>query len=213
MSISLKRSRRQDDDDDEDVTSSTKESGEILFWKNNYYEMKKLKEEAEADLQAEKKLRTNKEDILTEGLILMKQRQGSIKDNGIEDESKSPEKEIYNNERLLKIIKFYESMTAMTVKTKEEDKFCCTIKNSSTRQAARFFISNSTADGEFLYEPSANASLFPQYMNDEALSFVPEMGPVLLGDAIASMFVEDVSGDEEEEEGSDDTATGEEDNK
>jgi len=91
----------------------------------------------------------------------------------------------------------------MTVKMKEGDRYCCTVKNPGTRQAARFFISNSTENGELLYEPSANAELFPSYMNEESLSFVPEIGPVLLGDAIASLFVNDESeeeGDEEESE-------------
>ena len=149
-------------------------------------------------MQAEKKLRTNKEDILKEGLDLLNKKQ-TDDENGVQ---LSPDKKntSHSNEHLQKIIDFYESMTAMTVKLKEGDKYRCTIKNPTTRKVARFFISKSDVEGELLYEPSANSSLFPEYMNEEALSFVPEMGPVLLGDAIASLFVEDESGDEEEAE-------------
>jgi hypothetical protein len=190
---SLKRSRQEEEGD-----SQRTESDETLFWKNNYHEMKKLKQEAEEDLESEKLLRSSNDSILTEGKSLLKQRH---KESSSEEEvclSASG----HDKEYLLEIIKFYETMTAMTVKMKGKNggEFCCTVKNPGTRKAARFSISTSTADGELLYEPTANTSLFPEYMNEEALSFVPEMGPVLLGDAIASLFVEDESDEEDAEE-------------
>mmetsp|Transcript_35727 Transcript_35727/g.66718 ORF Transcript_35727/g.66718 Transcript_35727/m.66718 type:complete len:207 (+) Transcript_35727:45-665(+) len=198
---SRKRSRAEEE---EGTTGSSAESDEILFWKKNYNEMKKLKEDAEADLVTEKQIRTSSEELLKDSADWLKQKQSESNDSSVASvPTSSDSSKPQDTERLLKIIAFYETMTSMTVKMKEGDRYCCTVKNPGTRQAARFFISNSTENGELLYEPSANAELFPSYMNEESLSFVPEIGPVLLGDAIASLFVNDESeeeGDEEESE-------------
>ena len=211
MSAKSKASRKRGRVEDEGSVNGG-ESDEVAFWKKNYNEMKQLKEEAERDLQQEKSLRSNNEGILKDSLEIVKEVQSKSKEEKEKkakaatdsSSSTSPAESAVahaqDNERLLKIISFYETMTSMTVKMKEDDRYKCTVKNPGTRQAAQFYISTSTVEGELLYEPAANAELFPGYMNEEALSFVPEMGPVLLGDAIASMFVDDDESGEEEEE-------------
>ncbi len=219
-SSSKKRARQQQHDTDAAVSSITselsskKESDETLFWKNSYYEMKKLRTEAEKDLETERQLRHSNDDVLKQTRSLVQQQTETSLKNGQEKSSSSSststetQQAAMNSEdekeQLLKIIKLYETMTAMSVKLKN-DKYCCTMKNSETRQAVRFLIyESSTEEGELVYEPSANTEILPEYLAEEALSFVPLLGPVLLGDVIASLFVAEDNEDDRKESSDED---------
>lgn len=161
-----------------------KENEDVTFWKKNYYEMKKMKAEAEDDLAAQRLLKEQNERTLMDSIEILKEKKSDAKPATL------PEKHSY--EHLLEVIKFYEQMTSMTVKVKNVNSFCCTIKNPASRSASRFSITRD--DKEFKYEPVANIEKLPEYMQFE-LSFDASMGPVLLNDALSSIF-EDAGADE-----------------
>jgi hypothetical protein len=154
----------------------------VNFWKEQFMEMKRLKEESEADLTKLAEVKNEQQKSLTQYIDSLES-----KLKAITGEDKVEGK----LEHLSKIAHFYEMLTATTVKLADDGcTYTCTVKNPEKRIAARFTVNyNPDEPNRVFYEPMANISAFPEYMH-ASLEFGCENAPVLLNDALTTIFAE-----------------------
>lgn len=96
-------------------------------------------------------------------------------------------------------VKFYESITGLTIKANETQEYTCTMKNGMSRLVTRFAArirpqdeevpADSDPDNDLQFRPVGNVHLLPEYLRGE-IECSSEMGPVLLGDIIRNVFEE-----------------------
>jgi hypothetical protein len=170
-----------------DVKDMNKRSGDPDFWKRKYHEVKKLRDEAEDDLENQIRHSREREAALEKYSSLLVQKIDMIQAARLEknaDETKN----VNISDAQSKVLKFYELMTSMSVK-EENGGMVCTLKNRIKRKATRFMIRN--IDGENLdYIPRGNIDFLPEYLQSE-ITFEKDMSPILLADALQALFDDD----------------------
>ena len=185
------RSRRENDDEDdmdlknrENARPGSKAAGDAAFWKQKYNKIKKLREEAEEDLEEQLRVSKEKEAALEKYANLLQQKIKAIEKGGVNGNDIELLQEKIESQR--KYLTFYELMTSMTVKEEEDGVMICTLKNRVKRNATRFMIENSNKD-EIDYIPRGNINLLPDYLQQE-MSCERNMAPIVLADAIQALY-------------------------
>ena len=178
---SKQTSRRKNMEKEEPVASRGRgNKDDADFWKQKYNEVKRLREEAEDDLEIQLRVSKEREVALENYSNLLLQ-----KINALENKNGSSEKvEVQRN-----LLQFYEKMTAMTVKDEGGGKMVCTLKNRVSRNVTRFVITDNNKD-DLNYLPTANISLLPAWLQEEICFERTEIGllPIILGEAIQGLF-------------------------
>jgi hypothetical protein len=155
-----------------EMTLSAKED-QSLFWREKFFAMQKLKDEAEEDLQSLLTLKRQSDEAYLLRIKLL------------EDEKLSTASvEVKKTEQDDSIL-FYQKMTGMRVKALG-DKRVCIFFNSNKEKKIEFTISENSATDEYEYEPIGDASELPEYMQS-ALAFDKSMAPALVADVLAAL--------------------------
>ena len=148
------------------------------LWKEKYFEMKALRADAENELDRIEKLSKEREESLEKYSGLLEQKIAFL-----EGERMKPDETSGELEKTIKMLKFYEMMTSMSVK-EENGQMICTVKNKVKRIATRFVLNIEGADLE--YAPRGNIEHLPDYMKNE-LVFERTLAPVLLADVLQKL--------------------------
>lgn len=173
----MKRSR--------DTDSDFNENESIKFWKQKFMEMKELKEESENDVNKLRLLCSQKDQIFHPVKNVVKEAK-----NDQHCICKSELDKLGELEKLIKITQFYEMMTSMTVKIREDNRYVCTVKNYDSRIFCRFEIKcdlDKSNCEEAEYEPIAGMEALPEQMQS-CLSFPKTAAPLLLLDCHTAIF-------------------------
>ena len=185
------RSRHENDDEDdmdlknrENTKPGSKAAGDAAFWKQKYNKMKKLREEAEEDLEEQLRVSKTKEAALEKYANLLQQKIKAIEKGGVNGSDTEALEEKIETQR--KYLSFYELMTSMTLKEEENGVMVCTLKNRVKRNATRFMIENSNKE-EIDYIPRGNINLLPDYLQQE-MTCERNMAPIVLADAIQALY-------------------------
>merc|ERR1711871_1812642 len=127
------RSRHENDDEDdmdlknrENTKPGSKAAGDAAFWKQKYNKMKKLREEAEEDLDEQLRVSKTKEAALEKYANLLQQKIKAIEKGGVNGSDTEALEEKIETQR--KYLSFYELMTSMTLKEEENGVMVCTLK-------------------------------------------------------------------------------------
>ena len=185
--ISRKRIREKEENEIKNL--GDKNTNDAHFWKQKYMEVKKLRDEAEEDLENQIKLSNDREVVLEKYTKLLLQKIDDIQNNS---ENKNPKSNITNTSNLNdsenKYLIFFELMTSMSVKFDGNGVYICTLKNKVKKNATRFVIEDKKKD-ELEYIPKANVNLLPDYLQNE-ITFERNMAPIILADAIQALYDE-----------------------
>lgn len=188
------RSRHENDGEEDDMDLKNRENtkpgakaaGDAAFWKQKYNKVKKLREEAEEDLEEQLRVSKEKEVALEKYANLLQQKIKAIEKGGVNDTGSDVEELREKVESQRKYLSFYELMTSMTVKEEEDGIMVCTLKNRVKRNATRFMIENSNND-EIDYIPRGNINLLPDYLQQE-MTCERNMAPIVLADAVQALY-------------------------
>jgi hypothetical protein len=155
-------------------TTETDEAQDCHFWREQYFKMKSLKEDCEKDLNLALKLKAEENDAHKQYI------------HQIEERLKLSDSQRLTH--ITNIAEFYEMMTSMTVKNKEQNVYVCTLKNSEQRVSTKFSIFYDAADtSNIKYTPIANSEKLPEYLQ-ASLEFDSKLCPVLLCDSTKAIF-------------------------
>ena len=183
------RKRSRDIEESESLSKDKKRDDgreDANFWRKKYNEIKKLRDEAEDDLELQIQKSKERESALEKYSNLLLQKIGILQSESGKLGGVEGENGLDKLEAQRKLLRFLELMTSMTVKDEGHGSMVCTLKNRVKRNVTRFQIKDNGGD-EVQYIPKANISLLPEYLQSE-LSFERNMAPVLLADALQALY-------------------------
>jgi hypothetical protein len=175
---------RQEHDNDVNV--------EANFWQHKYECLVSERIEAEKDFEKQLNVMDDIVQRKDSYIKLLEKKINSLEKTGNGNVNVNVDDDLKLKSRL---VSFYEQMTCMSVKVKDDDKcdysnYVCTIKNKQRRVASRFVIAvddTSKNNVSLKYTPGANIQVLPDYLHN-TIEFEAGMAPVLLGDVLNSMF-------------------------
>lgn len=197
-------------------------SAETKFWREKFEQLQRERFEEEEDLErllevtlekevklmAYAKLLEQKIDLLLVGEVEGASSSSSGTSTAVARDSSECTDLYAKIDQQRKLLRFYELMTSMTVRTDDETEFVCTLKNKVKRLVTRFVVKSGGDDANptvkdinscenMQFVPRANVELLPEYLHGR-VEFPSDSAPVMLGDTLQALFADD---DEEEKEG------------
>lgn len=185
---SKQTSRKRNREKEETEVTAKSRSGkieDIEFWKQKYFEVKKLRDEAEEDLEQQIVLSKEREAVHENYSKLLLKKINDSDQKHLVSKKNFKDNEALENSELQKLLTFYELLTSTSIRIEDDGKFVCTVKNKVTRNATRFTIEGTNAH-DLDYVPKANITLLPPYLKS-SISFERNMAPVLLADIILAL--------------------------
>jgi sRNA-binding regulator protein Hfq len=161
-------------------------------WHEQYEVIRRLNHETERDLHDILELK-KKSDVTFEQKIKLLEQKLSLTNDTIQSfEGQKKMKLQHNDEneiqRLRKEIEIYQLLTGVKLKGEGDGRYLCTLENENTKKHVQFaIISTSNTEEDIEYEPITNSELLPEYLQSN-LAFERALGPIMLGDAITSLF-------------------------
>jgi hypothetical protein len=165
-----------------------------IDWQEQYELVRRLNDETEKDLQDLLQLK-KKSDVTFEQKIKLLDEKLSATIEAVGDlkSKKKSRSESEETKSLRKERDIYRILTGLRLKEESENRYICTLNNPSTGESVKFGLSTSLASGggdDVEYEPIENSHLLPEFLQSN-LAFDQELGPIMLGDMISSLFPAD----------------------
>jgi hypothetical protein len=160
-----------------------------IDWQEQYELVRRLNDETEKDLQDLLQLKKKSDVAFEQKIKLLDQKLSDISEsvNHLEQKKKA-RSESDETRKLRKERDIYRILTGLRLQEDGDDRYICTLNNCSSGDLVKFAISTSgTGNGDVEYEPIENSHLLPEFLQSN-LAFDQELGPIMLGDMISSLF-------------------------
>lgn len=194
MKTGKKRERGGVASEDQPQPERERLESDLVDWHEQYEVIRRLNHETEKDLHDILELKKKSDvtfeqkiKLLEQKLILTNETMQSYEIGQKKMKVHHQENDINEIKRLQKEIEIYQMLTSIKLKEEENGRFLCMLKNENTKKFVKFAILATSNNEDVEYEPIANTDLLPDYLQSN-LAFERALGPVMLGDAITSLF-------------------------
>lgn len=179
--------KKRDREDGEGNEEKLIEEINTIDWQEQYEIIRKLNNETEKDLYDILELKKQSDLTFQQKIQLLEQK--LIVTNNTVSNLSNKKMKIENDEciRLRKEIEIYQMLSGVKIDNTGTNTYLCTLKNEENVRQVKFGIKTLPND-KIEYEPIENCNLLPEYLQSN-VEFDRQKGPVMLGDAILSLFL------------------------
>ena len=203
---------------------------EVNYWRKRYTDLKNKKDPLMRRLESDMMSAFEREDQALAYVQKLESKISKLEEKGSDASAKNIElkKKIEKRRKLLEFMEWLTSMSIRKEKKAiptsdfepSGEEFICTMKNVVHKRVTRFSLVSVLDEEDIIrrrrlkrdagegikdesmsitYTPKANADILPDYLQN-VLEFEPDMAPILLSDALSSLYADEDEGEDEEQE-------------